>query len=154
MSGRTGAPEQARTVLACPFSGAIGSRVCGCRQSVKSGISGAARIGCSLEAAQCDCVALINNIRKHAHFTLGQPRPAGALSRRAALQLQCGGLLGGAEPMQRRVGDVHALVQRARKRYAGLTALPFEQIVRAVAAYRGGAGRGRPTGKTRGHGGP
>lgn len=143
------ASEPADGVLACPFSSAIGSRLCGCRQSAKPTVPGVARICCQLEPAQRDCVALINNIRKRARFTLGQPRPSGALPQSAAMALQCGGLLGLQQaldpvgPEQTRVSNVHALVQRARRRYGEWSALPFEMILRAVAAYRTGAGARR-----------
>ena len=84
---------------------------------------------------------MMNQIRKTASFALGSTQVPSALRNAKALQVQCGGLIGlqnaldKVEPNQR-VRDVYSLVKRAVKRYGSHNELPEQEIVRSIASYQ------------------
>ncbi len=126
----------------CPFEKAILQRVCACPQAAKCHIAEREAVNCQSPQAQEICVAFLHQLRRRANFALGLKRTPGALPHAKAIKIQCGGLLGlqnALDPFaqESRVADVHAMMNRAVKRFQEMTAFPFDQIVREVNKYEG-----------------
>ncbi len=84
---------------------------------------------------------LLNHMRKSASFSLGVGHAPSALPDAKAVKLQCGGLIGLQNALDRvmethLVSDIYSLVQRALKRYDSMQALPDQHIVRSIACYK------------------
>lgn len=125
----------------CPYERVMLSRVGACSQATSLRHGERRRVTCGNEQAQHNCVELLNTLRKRANFTLGLTRNAGALRLEHATKLQCGGLLGLQHELdqverQPRIEDIHALVNRALRRFGSWADLPVAAILRDVAAYR------------------
>ena len=84
---------------------------------------------------------MLNFMRKSASFTLGVSYTPSALPHPQAIKLQCGGLIGLQNALDKvvqneRVTDVYGLIQRALKRYGSWQDLPEQDIVRSIASYK------------------
>ena len=99
-------------------------------------------IDCASPVAWAACKELSGLLREKSAFALKQSRPARSLSSAAAMKVQCGGLKGFQAVLDPAAPapDVHRLVRLAVERHGELAALPFSQIVRGIAAWRGRRG--------------
>lgn len=98
-------------------------------------------ISCQSEEGQKLCSEVLNQIRKSASFTLGSTQAPSALPHAKALQIQCGGLMGLQNALDKneqnvRVSDISSLVKRAKKRFNKLHGFPEQEIVRSIAALK------------------
>lgn len=129
------------SILACSFEKAIVSRSCGCRYANRHNVRSRQIINCQSEEGQKLCVDMLNQIRKSASFALGNAQAPSALPHAKALQIQCGGLTGLQNALDKveqnqRVSDIYSLVKRAMKRYGSLGELPEQDIVRSIASFK------------------
>jgi hypothetical protein len=135
-------------LLRCPFEKALLSTQCACTQSTRTWIAERQAAGCASEAAQRHCLDLIDLLHRNAAFALHQTAVKGALPHAREMKVQCGGLRGlqavlhpeSAE--QENVTDIHGLVRDALDRFGSLGALPYGEVVKAIAAYQGRPRRG------------
>jgi hypothetical protein len=99
-------------------------------------------IDCASPVAWTACKELSGLLREKAAFALKLTGPARLLPHAVAMRLQCGGLQGFQSVLDPAAPapDVHRLVRLAIERHGELAALPFSQIVRGVAAWRGRRG--------------
>lgn len=126
----------------CPFEKAILSAQCTCELSTRRVVAERLNAGCRDASAAQDCVTLLELLKERARFTLriADASPA-RLPFGKLMKVMVGGLRGlegalypvraGATP----IDNVHALVEEAKGRYGDLAALPFQDIIKAVAAH-------------------
>jgi hypothetical protein len=126
----------------CVFEKCILNRNAACAQAQLHAIGERETVGCGHSAARQQCAALLRLLREKATFALGSSDMAAALPHVKALRLQAGGLQGlrtlmnSATAPNAPIDDVYGLVQQLRARYGGLSQLPFETVIRAIAAFR------------------
>ena len=127
--------------LSCPFEKAILSRACACRYAKRNRVGCRQTVQCHAEHGYQDCADTLNQMRKSASFSLGAAHAPSALPLAKATKLQCGGLIGLQNALDKvvettRVSDVYGLVQRALKRYGSPEEFPQQDIVRGIASHR------------------
>jgi hypothetical protein len=127
----------------CPYEKAILADRCACTLARRFCIAEREGVGCEAAAAQADCTRLIELLRGQARFALRTADAGTALPNAKAMRIQVGGLRGieaalspGA-PIQGRIPDIRATLVRALAAFGSLDALPFQEIVRQIAAFRG-----------------
>lgn len=123
----------------CPFEKAILTRNCQCSRATRTNIAEREAVNCSDRHARRLCGELLAMIRDKANFALGLTRTPGSLPHVKSMKIQCGGLLG----LQRKIAksaevtDVFALVRMACAKYGALSKFPFDDMIRAVADFKG-----------------
>ena len=126
----------------CVFEKCILNRNAACARAHLHAIGEREAVGCGHGAARQQCAALLKLLREKATFALGMTDTAVALPHAKALRLQAGGLQGlrrltiTATVPDARIDDVSGLVRQLRARYGGLSELPLETVIRAIAAFR------------------
>ena len=127
--------------IPCAFEKAVLSRRCECECAQRFNVAEREGVTCTTRTAQPDCMALLSLLHEHARFTLRLIDPDSPLPHGKEIKVQCGGLLGLQRLLQpdlqdERVGNVHALVQNALRRYGSFEKLPTEEIVRGIATFQ------------------
>ena len=133
---------QAINERSCPFEKSILSRQCGCQYAYRFHIADREGTACRCDAAQRACISLLRLLRRNAQVALGLSAPPGNLPHGKEMKVQMGGLLGlqclvAPSADTTKVDNVHGLVQAAERAYGNLQTLPFSEIIRSIASYRG-----------------
>ncbi|MBI5276722.1 MAG: hypothetical protein HY854_09705 [Burkholderiales bacterium] len=121
---------------ACVFTKAVLARSAECAMARRVCLAERDLLECSSPVARLNCETLAALLHERARFALKLPPPSRPLMHVQALRLQCGGLaalrgwLGGDE------ADVHAMVQDAQQRCGTLVDLPWDELVRVLAAWQ------------------
>jgi hypothetical protein len=124
--------------LPCVFERALLSRTAVCQLATNHAIAERETIACTSPVARVDCGQLSALLREKSAFAVRLPSTQRILPHALMMKIQCGGLLG----LQRVIDpgathpDVRRLVLAARQRFGELTALPFSEIVKGVAAFQ------------------
>ncbi len=93
-------------------------------------------VECTWAVARTNCGTLAALMHERARFALHLPRPGRPMIHVQALRLQCGGVLGLRRALGSENPDVHTLVGVAQERFCSLTQLPWDAIVRDIAAWQ------------------
>jgi len=122
----------------CVFENALLARCAQCTLAAHRAIAERESVLCSDEARRARCAAFAERLRAAAAFALRAPNPALALSHQQNLRLSCGGLQGLNRLLDpvRELPSVERLLAEAEARWQDLDALPYEEVVRAVASWR------------------
>ncbi len=103
----------------------------------------AERLGvqCGSALAAANCRTLLGLIRSHSRFALKVTDTREALPFGKELKIMIGGVRGlqqliDPETPGEEVTDIHGLVQQAQQSFGSLANLPFQDIVKSVAAYQ------------------
>lgn len=124
----------------CPFEKAIISGQCGCEHAGRSALGEHLGVNCRGGLVQMNCVTLLELLRERSRFALKvtgtEQLPFGK-----ELKVMIGGLQGlqsvlHNDATEDRVPNIHGLVAAAQAQFGGLSALPFEQVIKGVAAYQ------------------
>lgn len=124
----------------CAFEKAILSRCAECDQAHKFSIAEREAVACEATVARENCLTLRGLLHQNAAFVLKLAHPDEALPHAKEIKVQCGGLLGVQrlfESEATSTGNVHALVGEIQKRFGTMQDLPFQEVVKAIAAYEG-----------------
>ena len=132
----------------CLFEKSILSGQCGCALAERFCLAEREGVHCRADEAQEQCQNLLGLLRRHSRFTLKSSDETGNLSHAKAMRLQIGGLRGlhasiheGDPPAS--IEDIHDLINQAVKAFNGLDHLPFQEIIKQIAAYKGRSRRSR-----------
>lgn len=127
--------------LPCVFEKAILNRHCGCAFVERINLGEREGVRCTSWTGQNNCGVLIDLMRGNARFALHMSAVFGPLPHAKELKVQVGGLQGVKQAMHpeapSRVDDISALIAGAISRYGGLEHLPFQDIVKSIAAFEG-----------------
>ncbi|MCU7796300.1 MAG: hypothetical protein KZQ75_04120 [Candidatus Thiodiazotropha sp. (ex Myrtea spinifera)] len=128
----------------CVYEKSLLSRHCGCSQAKKICIAEREGVHCISDEAQEQCIELLENLRKQARFALKSNNDKEVLPHGKAMRLQVGGLRGlylathpESDSSPECVEDVHGLISQARQLFKGLENLPYQLLIKQVAAYQG-----------------
>ena len=137
----------------CPFEKAILSVQCDCEMATRFSIAEQMGVECRSDVARNNCATLLVYLRERARFVLKVTDTSAGLPFGKEMKVMLGGLIGLQRQMATeegaaaaRVQNIHALVQQAQAAYGSLDALPYQEIVRTIAAYHGKRrGNARPS---------
>jgi hypothetical protein len=127
--------------LPCVFEKAILRTCCRCTLAQRLNLAEREAVACTANEAQERCRGVLESLHEKAMFTVRAPHETGPLPHGKEIRIQCGGLLGLSHAMDDTreidaVEDVDALLRQAIAHYGDRQGLPYQEIVRAIAAYR------------------
>jgi hypothetical protein len=125
--------------LPCVFERALLARHAVCELAASHQIAERETVACSQPAAHAGCARLSETLRAKSAFALGVTDTQRILPHAMLMKIQCGGLDG-----MKRVFDpdalapnVRRLLRLAQEQCGALEALPYSEIVKGVAAWKG-----------------
>jgi hypothetical protein len=125
--------------LPCVFERALLARHAVCELAASHQIAERETVACSQAAAHADCARLSQLLREKSAFALGVTDTQRILPHAMLMKIQCGGLDG-----MKRVFDpdalapnVRRLLRLAQEQSGALEALPFSEVVKGIAAWKG-----------------
>ena len=120
----------------CVFAKALRLRVAECALVRRGSAGEGDTLWCSAPGARSACATFAALLREHAGVALRLPHEPRPLMHAKALQLHCGGLTGLRAALDPAApADVHRLVAAACERWGSLAELPWDDVVRAIAAW-------------------
>jgi hypothetical protein len=133
----------------CPFEKAILGARCACELATRFSVAEQMGVNCRSDIARNNCATLLALMRERARFALKLTDTSDHLPFGKELKVMIGGLIGlqgllpaGADAA--RVGNIHALVREAQERYGSLESLPYQEIVKSIAAFQARRRRAPP----------
>ena len=125
----------------CPFEKAILSVQCDCELATRFSIAEQMGVECRSDIARNNCATLLVYLRERARFALKVTDTSAGLPFGKEMKVMLGGLIGLQRQMApqegvARVQNIHALVQQAQAAYGSLDALPYQEIVKSIAAFQ------------------
>jgi hypothetical protein len=121
----------------CAFGRAILAGQAGCTLARRRALGEQEGILCASPVAHVNCATLLALLRERSTFALKLPPSTAPLPHAHTLRLQCGGIRAVAAALgEASAADVHAVIAGARERWGELAAIPFEPVVRAIAAWQ------------------
>lgn len=128
---------------ACLFEKSVLINQCNCSQAERFCIAEREGVHCLSDQGQQTCARALELLREHARFALRSNEDQAILPHGKAMRVQVGGLRGirallepeADNPVE--VPDVNAILLQAIETYGGLEALPYSEIMPAIAAYKG-----------------
>ena len=126
----------------CPFEKAILSAQCACEMATRFSVAEQMGVECRSDIARNNCATLLAFMRERARFALKVADTSAGLPFGKEMKVMLGGLIGLQRQMVpqegvARVQNIHALVQQAQAVYGSLDALPYQEIVKSIAAFQG-----------------
>lgn len=120
----------------CWFEKAINSRRCGCSLMERFNLADREGVRCTDAQAQQRCAQFLRVLRDKAVFTLQLTRVDGPLPHAKEARVQIGGMLG-LQQLQSSspdtIPDIHRLLSWGNEQYGGMSQLPYDQLVQAIA---------------------
>ena len=129
----------------CPFEKVILGAYAGCGKAQRSFIAERMEVDCTSDIALNNCLMLIKLVRENARFALKVTDTTERLPFGKEMKIMAGGLAGlksvirrqtEKQPGQADIRDIHDLVQEAQATFGSLTALPYPEIMKSVAAFQ------------------
>jgi hypothetical protein len=127
----------------CVYEKAILTNNCSCSLAHKFCIAEREGVHCRSEPAQAACAELLELLRRHARFALKTTDNRSALPHAKAMRIQVGGLRGieaalhPEQPVPAHIADIRLTIEAAIATFGSLERLPFQEIIKQVAAYQG-----------------
>jgi hypothetical protein len=118
----------------CAFAKAVLSRGASCELARREPRGVGEYVACVSSPARIDCSVLVALLRERSSLALKLRR--GPLLHTQALKLQCGGVAGLRKVLEAGHDDVHRLVAQAQERWGSVANLPWQEVVRDVAAWQ------------------
>ena len=125
----------------CPYEKSILTNNCDCSLARRFCIAEREGVQCSSDAAQVQCLRVLELMRRQARFALKAIDERAAMPHGKAMRVQVGGLRGlraaiaPEVPVPTRIDDIHAVIETARERFGDISDLPFQPIIQQIAAY-------------------
>lgn len=127
----------------CLYEKAILTGECACQQAERFCLAEREGVHCKSDTAQQRCDDLLKLLRHHARFAVKASSETGALPHGKAIRIQIGGLRGlqaainDNQAEATKIADIHGLIDQAMASFGRLEDLPFQLIIKTIAAYRG-----------------
>jgi hypothetical protein len=133
--------------LPCVFEKALVSRDAVCGLAERRALVERETVACTSPLARAECGRLAGLLRHKAAFALKLAMTQHLLPQAQMMRIQCGGLDGMRQTLDpgAPAPDVHRLICLARERHGELDQLPFAEVVKGIAAWRGHRHRPRKT---------
>lgn len=125
--------------LPCVFERALLAKHAVCEYAVRHQIAERETIACAQPPARVLCGELNGLLREKSAFALRLTDTARILPHAMLMKIQCGGLDGLRDVLDAEAvaPNVQHLVRLARERFGELAELPFGDVVKGVAAWKG-----------------
>jgi hypothetical protein len=130
------APACCGSARACVFAKALLAKGASCALSQRASIGEREEVECGSPVARMNCETLAALLHERARFALRLPPPGRPVMHVHALRLQCGGLAALRTVLDAPDRDVHSLVATAQERHGSLAGLPWDAVVRGLAAWQ------------------
>lgn len=132
--------------LPCIFERALLARHAVCELAVAHQIAERETVACSQPAAHADCARMEELLRQKSTFALGLAAIQDVLPHAMMMKIQCGGLDGLKALLdpEALAPNARRLVRLAQERHGDLAGLPFSEIVKGMAAWKGRRRGGEP----------
>jgi len=133
----------------CLFEKGILANQCNCPQASRFYLAERIGVNCGYDEGQTQCNELLELLLHQARFTLKSTHELRALPHAKAIRLQVGGLRGlhsslyPGEEVPIIIDDVFQLIRLAKKEFQSLEQLPFQEIIKQMAAYQGRSRRSK-----------
>lgn len=121
---------------ACVFAKALLHRAAACENAERHDLGERTQLRCRSPVAQTHCRNLLRLGHERARFALRLPGERRPLTHLQALRLQCGTRAALQQVLDSDHRDAHRLVLLAHDRHGSLTELPWDRLVRALAAWQ------------------
>ncbi|MCG6860918.1 MAG: hypothetical protein LJE70_06525 [Chromatiaceae bacterium] len=127
----------------CPYEKSILTNSCKCSRARRFCIAEREGVNCGADAAQSQCLELLDLLRRQARFALKATDERAALPHSKAMRIQVGGLRGlhavvsPDEPIPEKIEDIHGIIERAVACFGGLANIPLQPVIQQIAAYKG-----------------
>ncbi len=134
----------------CLYENGILAGECNCSQSEHFYLAERVGIHCKMDDAQQGCREFLELLRHHARFTLKTSDELSSLPHGKAMRLQSGGLRGlyaalnDSDQLPACIEDVHRLIHLAKEMFESLDNIPFQEVIKQVAACQGHKRRPKP----------
>ena len=134
---------------ACLYEKGILSSQCACCQAKRLYIAEREAVHCGSDEGQQHCEELLKLLRQHSRFTLKSADESGVLPHAKAMRIQIGGLRGlhvalhGNQQIPASIEDIYGLINDVIEQFQSLDKLPFQDIIKEIAAYQGRKRRSR-----------
>jgi hypothetical protein len=125
--------------LPCVFERALLCKSAVCEYAVRHQIAERETIACAQPPARVTCGELNGLLREKSAFALRLTNTARILPHAMVMKIQCGGLNGLRDVVDPDAvaPNVQHLVRQAQEQFGDLAELPFTEIVKGVAAWKG-----------------
>ena len=126
----------------CAFEKSVLTNACGCRRAERFCIAEREGVHCRDSAGQERCLAWLELLREQARFALRTEEDRKLLPHGKAIRLQVGGMRGlygllhDDRPAPDKIDDIDGTLATTEERYGTLDAVPFSEVMRAVAAHK------------------
>jgi len=127
----------------CAYEKGLLTNHCDCSQAERFCIAEREGVHCLSEAAQTQCLALLELLRQQARFALKNTLERTTIPHAKAMKVQVGGLralkvaLDPQAPLPAVIDDVSATIEAAKARFGRLQDLPFQIVIQQIAAFEG-----------------
>lgn len=123
--------------LPCVFERAILRRCAVCMHAQRLNIAEREAVSCQSESRRSLCQEFLELMHQKSLFAIKPENPDEPLPFGKEIKIQCGALLG----LQTELAadapvDISLVLEEVAQKYGGIDALPFENIVREVTAFR------------------
>ncbi len=125
--------------LPCVFERALLARQSVCEYAVRHQIAERETVACAQPTARVNCGELNGLLRQKAAFALHLTDANRILPHAQVMKIQCGGLNGLRDLLdpEALAPSVHRLLRKAVETHGSLDQLPFTEIVKGIAAWKG-----------------
>jgi len=127
----------------CAFEKSVLTNNCDCSQAERFCIAEREGVHCGSDAAQAQCLALLELLRNQARFALKASTDRSTIPHGKAMKVQVGGMRGlklaldpNAEPPLT-IDDVHGTIEAVLERFHSLDRLPMQPVIQQITAYQG-----------------
>ena len=129
----------------CPFEKVILGVYAGCAKAQRFAVAERMGVECTSDIALNNCLTLRKLMRECSRFALKVTNTSERLPFGKEMKIMAGGLAGlesvihgqtEKQPGQPDIRDIHDLVQAAQAAFGSLTALPYPEIIKSVAAFQ------------------
>jgi len=130
----------------CRFAKGIVSGHCHCDQAQSFNLAERGSIHCRSDIGHERCTELLKLLRHHSRFTLKENRENSILPHSKILKIEIGGLRGISavvykeEPPPQVIDNISQLIELAVAQFGDLSNLPFQEIIKQIAAFKGRPG--------------
>ncbi|MCB1773594.1 MAG: hypothetical protein KDI88_08255 [Gammaproteobacteria bacterium] len=124
----------------CAFEKSILTNECRCSRAERFCIAEREGVQCGSESSQARCLRWLELLREQARFALRTEEERRLLPHGKAIRLQVGGMRGlaglvvGADADT--ADDIDGTLARAEQQFGSLSAVPFDEVMREVAAFQ------------------
>jgi len=128
---------------ACRYEKSILAGHCRCAEANRFNLAEREGVRCNSEKGHQQCTELLAILRQQSRFALKLSSADEVLPHNKAMRIQVGGMRGlylavtGESELPVQIDDIHHLIGKAIATFGSLEGLPYQEIIKQIAAYKG-----------------